>query len=382
MNPVELAAALIEFDSRNPSLVPDAPGEGRVAHFLGEILDRWGFDVQLVEVTPGRPNLIATAGRKTSPSSPTLMLNGHLDVVGTHGMDHPPFLPTITSGKLYGRGSADMKGGIAAMCVAAHEAVKVGIDGQVIIAAVIDEEYDSLGTKSLIQSGIKADAAIVTEPTRLAICPAHRGFVWAKATISGRAAHGSRYDIGIDAIMHAACFLAELDKLHQDSIATKTHQLLGKASLHASTIQGGTELSTYPSTCTVHLERRTLPGETQETFLEELSQAREAARQIYPELQADFTVIGAQNPSDVSPDTDIVRTLQHALTSTGLPAPIEGMTAWTDAALLNEAGIPAICFGPGDITLAHSATEYVPTEEIEQAARVLQQVILRWCNPA
>lgn len=377
MSAVALAAALIEFDSRNPSLVPEAPGEARVAQFLAEILDRWGFNVTLSEAAPGRPNLVATAG---NPAGPSLMLNGHLDVVSTEGMAHPPFSPTISNGNMYGRGSADMKGGIAAMCVAAHNALQKGLDGHIIIAAVIDEEYGSLGTKALIESGIRADAAIVTEPTRLAICPAHRGFVWAQALIKGIAAHGSRYDLGVDAITNSTLIIAALHRQYKDKIATKTHPILGRASFHASTIKGGLGLSTYPPSCTVQLERRTIPGEDSDTFLRELQDAYMAAKLEDPSVEAEFTVIGAQQPSDVSVDSPIVQTVQAALTDANIPVTIEGMPAWTDAALLNAAGIPAICFGPGDITLAHAATEYVPTQEIEDAARVLENIIVRWCN--
>jgi acetylornithine deacetylase len=368
---------LIEFDSRNPSLVPGAPGEGRVVQFLGDVLDRWGFSVQLANVAEGRSNLIAKAGRSNGRS---IMLNGHLDVVGTEGMDHQPFLPIQTNGRLYGRGSADMKSGVAAMCVAARQAVEQGLDGEVILTAVIDEEYGSLGTKALIASGLRADAVIITEPTRLAVCPAHRGFVWAELAVRGRAAHGSRYDIGIDAISHAGLILAELDRMQREQLPSKTHPLLGHASMHAATIVGGTGYSTYPGSCTVTLERRTVPGETTETFQHEIEQACRVARATYPNLNTSVTITMAQASSDVSPDAPIVCTLSGALRAEGQPVNIEGMSAWTDAALFNEAGIPAICFGPGDITLAHAATEYVPVQGVEDATRVLQRTIIDWCN--
>jgi acetylornithine deacetylase len=377
MNVVALAAALIEFDSRNPSLVPGAPGERRVVQFLGDVLDRWGFSVQLVEVIEGRSNLIARAGK---PNSRSIMLNGHLDVVGTEGMVHQPFLPTQTGGRLYGRGSADMKGGVSAMCIAAHQAVEQGLHGEVILTAVIDEEYGSLGTKALIASGVRADAVIITEPTRLAICPAHRGFVWAELAVRGRAAHGSRYDIGIDAISHAGLILAELDRIQREQLPSRVHPLLGHASMHASTISGGTGYSTYPGSCHVTLERRTIPGETPETFQNEIEQACRAVRTIHPDLETCVTITMAQASSDVASDAPIVQTLSGALRAEGQPVNIEGMSAWTDAALFNEARIPAICFGPGDITLAHAATEYVPVQELEDATRVLQRTIIDWCN--
>jgi acetylornithine deacetylase len=379
MKPAELAATLIEFDSRNPSLVPDAPGEHQVALFLAGILEEWGFRVELQEVVSGRSNLIARAGRSLA-SARSLMLNGHLDVVGVERMTHAPFSPDIVDGNMYGRGSADMKGGIAAMCIAARDAVQRGIDGEVIIAAVIDEEYESLGTRALIASGIRADAAVITEPTRLALCPAHRGFVWVRLDVRGRAAHGSRYDLGVDAITHAALIIAELDRMQRRSMPRRTHPLLGRASLHASLISGGSGISTYPELCTVEIERRTLPGETERTFLDELASATAMVRNTHPELDVDITVTTSQLASDVSREAPVMLAMLDALQQERLPRRVEGLSAWTDAALLNEAGIPAICFGPGDIALAHSATEYLPLAELDAATRVLTHFVDSWCN--
>jgi acetylornithine deacetylase len=379
MTPAELTAALVQLDSRNPSLVPNAPGEHQVARFLADVLEAWHFRVELQEVETDRFNLVARGGR-SDPKTKSLMLNGHLDVVGVDGMTHSPFAAEIGDGNMYGRGSADMKGGIAAMCVAARDAIESGVDGELIITAVIDEEYESLGTRALLASGIRADAAIVTEPTRLALCPAHRGFVWARLEVRGRAAHGSRYDLGVDAITHAALIVAELDRIQQKSLPQRTHPLLGRGSLHASLISGGTGLSTYPDLCTLEIERRTLPGETERTFLDEIAVATAMVRNTHPDVHVDVSITTSQRASDVSREAPVMLEMLDALKAERLPARIEGMSAWTDAALLNEAGIPAICFGPGDIALAHSATEFVPLAEIDDATRVLSRFIRKWCN--
>lgn len=375
---VALTRALTAIDSRNPTLAPGAPGESNIAHFLSDILGSWGFRVDLVETAPGRPNLVAHIGPRDSAA---LMFCGHLDTVGTEGMVHEPFSAEIVDGLLYGRGSADMKSGIAAMCSAAYRAYNE-CDGtakrQIIIAAVTDEEYESIGLQSLIANGIEAEAAILTEPTRLAICTAHRGFVWSELEFAGRAAHGSRYDIGIDAITHAALVVAELDRIERNDLHSHPHPLLGRASLHASTISGGIGLSTYPDRCVLQVERRTIPGEVAETSLDELRGACDRVREQRPELDVTIRLIGAQAPSDVAVDAPVVRSLVRALESEKLSAPIEGLSAWTDAALLNEAGITAVCFGPGDIALAHSAEEYVPVTEIDQAAAVLTRVAREW----
>jgi acetylornithine deacetylase len=379
MNPAELTAALIEIDSRNPTLAPGAPGEHQVAFFLASLLETWGFRVERHEVVAGRFNVVARAGR-AMPGVKSLMLNGHLDVVGVEGMTHPPFTPDVRDGNMYGRGSADMKSGLAAMCVAAHEAVSAGIDGEVIIALVIDEEYESLGTRALIASGVRADAAVITEPTRLALCPAHRGFVWARLGVHGRAAHGSRYDIGIDAITLAALIIAELDGIQTRTLHERTHPLLGRGSLHMSMISGGSGFSTYPDFCTIDMERRTLPGESEQTFVNEIAAAIATVSNTHPHLNVEVSITTSQSPSDVATDEPVMVQLLDAMKREGIPAHVEGLSAWTDAALLNEAGIPAICFGPGDIALAHSATEYVPLAEIDTATRVLTQLVSSWCN--
>lgn len=374
---IALARALIQIDSRNPSLAPDSRGEGECARTLASVLDDWGFDVQAVESVPGRPNVIAAIGPADAPA---LMLNGHLDVVGVEGMVHPPFNAEIRGDRIYGRGSADMKAGIAAMCAAAVIGADFHSDRRIVVTAVVDEEYESLGMRALLAHGVRAEAAIITEPTRLAICPAHRGFAWFDIVLTGRAAHGSRYDIGIDAITHAGLLLAELDRVEKTREAGPVHPLLGRGSLHASTIHGGVGLTTYPESCTLAIERRTLPGESTGKALKEITDACAAVRASDPRFDAQVTLTTAQLPSDVPVQSSIVQRLRGALERENVPVKIEGLSAWTDAALLNEAGIPTICFGPGDIALAHAAEEYVPSGEIETATRVLTRVVREWVS--
>jgi acetylornithine deacetylase len=319
-----LAAALVRVDSRNPTLVPGAPGEGPAATLLAEVLRAWGARVEVADVVPGRPNVVARFGAEpTAGDTPSLMFNGHLDVVGTEGMTHAPFAAEERDGLLYGRGSADMKGGIAAMCAAAARAAADGARGELVVAAVIDEEYESLGTRALLARGVRARAANVGEPT------------------------------------------------------------LGRPSVHASTITGGVGWSTYPERCVLRVERRTLPGETAADALAELEAACARVRRRRPAFDATLRLETAQVPSDVRLEAPIARAVVDAARAvTGAPPAIAGLSAWTDAALLNEAGIPAVCYGPGDIALAHAAAEWVPTLEIETATEVLTRLALEWYQPA
>lgn len=374
---VGLARALIGVDSRNPSLVPGAPGEGEAARRLAGVLDAWGFRVELHDAAPHRPNVVARVG---APGRRALMFNGHLDVVGVEGMRHAPFDADERGGRLYGRGSADMKAGIAAMCAAAALAGDGLTHGELVVCAVADEEYASLGTQALVERGVRADAAVVTEPTGLAIMPAHRGFVWAELVFHGRAAHGSRYDVGVDAIRHAGLVLAELDALDGNVLVRHAHPLLGHASLHAALVSGGEGMSTYPGRCELKIERRTLPGETPATVLAEIEAACARVRERRPELRVDLSLILARSPSDVHLDAPVVRALRDALDHQAVPARVEGMSAWTDCAILNDAGIPAVCFGPGDIALAHGPEEYVEIEQIQRATAVLERMARAWCG--
>ncbi len=376
LDPVALTKALVAIDSRNPSLVAGGAGEAEIARFLAHLLEEWGFAVSVQDVAPGRPNVVARIG----PAGQTpLVLNGHLDVVGTDGMRHDPFTPTTREGNLYGRGSSDMKSGIAAMCVAAaRAATRRSLASEIIIAAVCDEEYESIGTRALLASGLRASAAIVTEPTRLAVCPSHKGFAWIEVNVSGQAAHGSRHDVGIDAVRHAGLLLAALDRFERDVLTTRGHPLLGRPSLHAAMISGGTGWSTYADQCTLRIERRTIPGETAESVVGEIQMLCDELANGRSTFRASVTLACAQPPSDLPTSAPLTGAVVNAARQHGLEGNVEGLSCWTDAALFNAAGIPALCFGPGDIARAHSAEEWVECDQIERSAAVLEQVCASW----
>ena len=375
---IGLLKELVRIDSRNPALTANAPGENDVARRLCAVLRDWDIDAQCMDALPGRPNVVAII-KGSSNKSRSLMLNGHVDVVGTEGMAHAPFAAIAKNGRIYGRGAADMKGGVAAMCAAASRSTG-SLKGDLVIAAVVDEEWQSAGTRALLASGVRADAAIVTEPTGLAVMPAHRGFVWLETVVHGRAAHGSRWDLGVDAIRHAGLLLAELDRVDSEQLPKRTHELLGRPSLHAGFIEGGIGISTYPDRCVLRIERRTIPGEAADAAKREVEEACARVRKLRGEFRADVSLLFSQPPSDVSPNAPIVRALRDAAGAAGVKTAVAGMSAWTDAALLNAAGIPAICFGPGDMGLAHAAEEYIPVEEVERATDILETLAKAWCD--
>lgn len=367
-DPVALTQALVSIPSVNPSLEAGGAGEGEVARQASEWLREWGFETRITEVRPGRPNVVAVLGE----GARTLLLNGHLDTVGVSGMTVPPFEAVSRDGRILGRGAADMKSGLAVVLATARAWARDTGPGRLVVALTCDEEHASAGMRHLVEEeGVRADAAVVTEPTSLAVMPAHKGFAWVEVTVRGKAAHGSRPEVGVDAVRHAAAFLQELDVLEVSLRQAEPHPLLGRGSFHVGTVAGGTAWSVYPDRCSVGLERRTLPGEPLDGFLTEVEGALERARRRIPGLEASVRLDLVRPPSDVSPSHPLVQGILGAVEAEGVQPRVEGMTAWVDAAYLNGAGIPAVCFGPGSIAQAHSADEWVAEEEIRMAARIL-----------
>ena len=367
LDPVTMTRRLVRTPSVNPLLEEGGAGERAVAELAASWLNDFGYDPVMTEVTSGRWNVV---GRRGSGSGRSLLLNGHLDTVGVEGMAEP-FSGDIRDGRLFGRGAADMKSGVACALSVASALADEDLSGELIVALTADEEHASVGMETLVASGFRADAAVVCEPTSLAVMPAHKGFLWIDAHVTGRAAHGSRPDAGIDAIAHmghvVVAFEAEAGRLSGDT----NHPLLGPASLHAGTIQGGSAPSIYPESCHLVVERRTLPGETAASVMSEAEEVMADARRTCPGLNARLEPGLFRAATEVPPSSALVRGLRAACVRAGLPGTIAGMSAWVDACFLNESGTPAVCFGPGSIAQAHTADEWVSVSEIETCAQVL-----------
>ena len=372
----QLLADLVAIDSVNPDLVPGGAGEGDVARFVAGWLEEAGLEVHLDEVRPGRPNVIAVA--RGSGGGRTLMFNGHTDVVGAAGMADP-FEPVVREGRMYGRGTYDMKGGLAACMVAVAEARKQDLRGDVILTAVMDEEYAGLGTTDVAQK-VRADAAVVAEPTEMELIVAHKGFVWLEVETRGVAAHGSRPDLGVDAIAKMGKVLVELERLNEGLMSDPAHPMLGSGTLHASLIEGGQELSTYPERCLLGVERRTIPGETPEsveTQIEEILQRLAAAD---PQFEATVRRTLDRAPMETAEDSPVATLIrQKGAAVTGREIEVTALWAWTDAASLAEVGIPAVLFGPAGAG-AHAVEEWVDLESVRQCAQIYRQVIEAFCR--
>lgn len=372
----QLINELVAIDSINPDLVPGAAGEGAIARFIANWMAAAGLEVHVEEVQPGRPNVVGVA--RGAGGGRSLLLNGHMDTVGVTGVAEP-FTPHLREGRLYGRGAYDMKAGLAACMVAAAEAKRHNLRGDVIVTAVMDEEYAGLGTIAIAQQ-YRADAAIVAESTELQLVTAHKGFVWLEVETHGVAAHGSRPHLGVDAIAKMGGVLVELQRLGQELERTAPHPLLGHASIHASLIQGGQELSSYPERCILTVERRTLPGETGEAVEAELNKVVDGLGRDDPAFQASVRRGLVRSPLETPEYAPIIAAVRRAAEGVlGRPCAPSGLSFWTDAATLSEAGIPAVLFGPLGAG-AHAAEEWVDLASVRACADVYLATATAFCR--
>jgi acetylornithine deacetylase len=376
---LKLLQKLIQIESINPSLDPQGSGEKKIGQFLQKYLKKMGLKVEIQKVIADRSNIVGI--KRGKGSGKNLILNGHMDTVGARGMTIDPFQGDHKNGQVFGRGSADMKSGITSILAACEvlQAEKIQLNGDLILAFVVDEEYKSRGTEKLLQE-YSAQAAIVCEPTDLKIGLAHKGFIWGNVKIQGKASHGSRPDEGIDAITKAGQFLMEIEKLGQNHLLNKNHPLVGSPSVHASLIKGGRELSTYPDYCQIQLERRTIPDEDEDILKNELDNIIKQIQKKDPQFKAEADIIFQRPPLEISREEPIVEVLAQCYKKTlNKDAKYSGITWWMDSALFVQAGIPTVTFGPSGSGL-HSAVEYVNFQSVLDCAIILADVATHFCE--
>lgn len=368
---------LVAIDSVNPVLAPGGGGEAAVAEHAAGVMRRAGLDVAVTDAAPGRPNVVGVLEGRAPGRA--LMWCGHLDTVGVDGM-RQPFTPVVREGRLYGRGAQDMKSGVAAMIdAAARLAVGGGLPaGRLVVAAVADEEHASLGADALVRDHA-ADGAVVTEPTDLRMATCHKGFEWVEVETRGRAAHGSRPADGRDAILRMGRVLARLEAVGARLAAGPAHPLLGPASLHASTVSGGRELSVYPDRCRLSFERRTLVGEPPDVGLAEAQGILDALAREDGEFEGSARPIFARPAHELPVDHPLCRTLAGVLLRRGEAADPVGMSFWTDAAVLTAAGTPAVLFGPRGAGL-HGREEYVEIDSVLACRDMLIDLARDFCR--
>jgi acetylornithine deacetylase len=372
----KLVCELVAIESVNPDLVSTGSGESKIAAFVASWLAAEGLEVQVAEPVPGRASVIAVLAGTGGGTS--LMLNAHMDTVGAGGMKDP-FTPMRREGRVYGRGAYDMKGSLAAIMIVAREAKKLKLRGDVIVAAVADEEVASVGTAAVLKR-IEADAAIVTEPTEMRLCLAHKGFAWLEVETRGVAAHGSRPDLGVDAVAHMGRILTGVLELDRRLRTGRAHLLLGTGTIHASLIEGGQELSTYPARCVVKLERRTIPGEDGASAVGEIEALIAAARSEDPALEATARLLLERPPSQLGADSFVTEAVERAATEVMRRQPeVIGVAYWMDMALSNAIGIPTVAFGPSGEG-AHADVEWVDVASLETCVQVYLRTVELICG--
>ncbi|MFO0013382.1 MAG: M20 family metallopeptidase [Planctomycetota bacterium] len=365
MDVVELLKHLVRINSVN-AFYPGGPGEAGCAAAVSEFWRDAAIEYRVDDVLPGRPNVLAhLPGRNPNRR---FLLEAHMDTVSVDGMTIPPFVPEVKLGRLYGRGSCDTKAGLAGMMIALRRAKQEGFvpNCDVFMAAVMDEEHSCLGIRHLCNH-FSCDGAIVAEPTELGLVIASKGVLRWRILARGRAAHSSRIELGVNAIHHMARLIVALEEHHRDT-ETIVHPLLGRATANVGLISGGVQVNFVPDRCSIEIDRRVLPGESQQGILEGYQQVIRRIEAEIPSASFEIEPPTTQEPClDTQPDQPLVLCAQAVLQKMGLDSSLRGVAYGSDAGRLQEAKVPSILYGPGSIDRAHTADEYVELEEVQVA---------------
>ncbi|MGI5839376.1 MAG: ArgE/DapE family deacylase [bacterium] len=387
----DLLAAMVQINSTCPGLVPDSAGEREMADFTAGWLAKEGFPAEVIDLGGTRANVVGRLAGSGAAGGRRLLLNGHLDTVGVEGMTIEPFVPKVEGDRIYGRGAFDMKGGLVCGLLAMKALKQAGVKlkGEILFTGVADEEYLSMGTEDIVRR-YQADGAIVLEPAVGAVGDeasagtievTHKGFIWLEVTVHGKAAHGSRPALGVDAIVNMGKFLVAMDEFEKSDLFKRPHhELLAPPSLHASLIEGGKELSTYPDYCMLTLERRTIPGETAARVKAEIDGIIGTLTAIDPDFKAECRVTFERKPLAFWEDSAIYRCLAGAVRAkTGKEPLLVGGSGWCDSAIIQDVGIPALVYGHAGKG-SHAAVEYASLDSIVEVADVLARCAVDFCG--
>ena len=371
---IQTLSDLVRINSVNSSY-EGGPGEAEVAAYVRRFFEQRGLEVSEQIVFPGRNNvLVRLPGRNPDRR---LVLEAHMDTVSVKGMTVPPFEPTISDGKLHGRGSVDDKAGLATMM---HALAAIHESGEkppcdVLLAAVVDEEFSFRGVVKLVE-GLKADAAIVAEPTEMRTVIASKGTLRWRIVVRGKAAHSAKPHLGINAVNHMARIVLELEKDHA-ALAAHPHPLLGPATCNVGVIRGGVQVNFVPDECAIEIDRRMLPGETAAGVLAHYQSILDVLKKQHADLDAMMEPpMLVDEALETSADSAIARAACSTLRAMGLDDTPGGVPFCSDASKLSRAGIPTIIFGPGSIDRAHVADEHVEIDQVGQAFEFQRRLIL------
>jgi len=363
----KLLSDLIALPSVNPAFLPPRhphAGEGRVAEFLASVAAAAGLDVEFQKVFPQRPNLLVRL-QPAGSIRRTILLAPHLDTVNV--ASDAQFVPTRRTGRLYGRGACDTKGCVAAMLSALCDLAKSRprpLETAIVFAGLIDEENGQTGSRALVASGLKASLAIVGEPTRMQVVTAHKGSLWLRLETRGKAAHGAAPHLGRNAVYEMARVVELLQTDYAEHLRKRRHPLLGCATVSVGTIAGGSQTNVVPDRCSITVDRRSLPGETEVSVRRELAtflRARDLGARISSAKLAPCL------PLETNPQLTLVR---QFLRSVG-QARVVGVHYFCDASVLADGGIPSVVFGPGDIAQAHTTDEWISLAQLERGRELL-----------
>lgn len=370
---VEILQNLVRIESINPSLKSGGSGEGRIAEWLSTFCKNRDLQSELQPVADGRANFLAwIPGRETEIR---VLFVAHMDTVPIDKWETDPFSGEQKDGRIYGRGSCDTKGSLAAMLAALDSLKDSKPRATIIVVGSVDEEYRKAGARTLAQSRVKYEAAVVGEPTNLELVVAHKGSVRWQIEVIGRPAHTSKPHLGINAITGMAKVILALESLSA-ALATRAHPLVGPPTLTVSLIEGGLEITTVPPLCRISIDRRLIPGERPSDAVREVENVLESLRRQHKLQIRSLPPAFEDPPPDSSESTRIADVAAKACAEVAGTGAYKGVPYGTDASQLSQAKIPCVIIGPGSIDQAHTNNEFVPVDELTKAVEIYRRIML------